>query len=120
MIEALASFTNEDPEQYEEEVSMRHKVLLRLEGHNHDTLISPETGGMYHPGCPACEADEKLVDVITKPGCTDEEYNEAFSEYRKFLDTVGKTRTDSELDELKSIVKDMYVWAGKLMKLLDV
>lgn len=49
----------------------------RKHGHNHDEMHNPVTGKLYWPGCPACEMNVEFIKIITRPGCTQEEWEAA-------------------------------------------
>jgi len=40
-------------------------------------MHNPVTGKLYWPGCPACEMNVEFIKIITRPGCTQEEWEAA-------------------------------------------
>ena len=62
---------------------MPKKLNPLKHGHSHDVMINPETKKLYWPGCPACEKNVEFIKVITTPGCTDEQWEEAARKLRE-------------------------------------
>lgn len=79
-------------------------------GHYHDTVYHPETGELYHPGCPVCEATAKYYMKISMPGITEDEFDRITKEYKDEIRKLrGKNVVDIAIEEVEKQLKGKVV-----------